>query len=78
MGASKAALINFAEALYLDLRPRNLGVCLIDPGFVKTPLTDGNEFRVPHLVGAEEAADEVYATLPLIGPVMRWLKRKLG
>ena len=39
-GASKAALINFAETLYLDLHPKGLGVYLIMPGFVKTPLTD--------------------------------------
>lgn len=58
-GASKAAMINFAETLYLDLRPRNLGVYLINPGFVKTPLTDRNEFRMPHLISAEDAADEI-------------------
>jgi len=58
-GASKAALINFAETLYLDLRPRNLGVYLINPGFVKTPLTDRNEFRMPHLISAEDAAEEI-------------------
>jgi short-subunit dehydrogenase len=55
-GASKAALINFAESLYLDLHPRGLGVFLINPGFVKTPLTDKNRFRMPHLISAEEAA----------------------
>lgn len=55
-GASKAALINFAEALYLDVHPRGLGVYLINPGFVKTPLTDRNEFRMPALISAEDAA----------------------
>jgi short-subunit dehydrogenase len=58
-GASKAALINFAETLYLDLQPKGLGVYLIMPGFVKTPLTDKNDFTMPHLISAEEAAREI-------------------
>jgi short-subunit dehydrogenase len=62
-GASKAALINFAETLYLDLHPKGLGVYLINPGFVKTPLTDKNEFRMPHLITAEQAADAIVAGL---------------
>jgi short-subunit dehydrogenase len=55
-GASKAAVINFTESLYLDLEPRGIGVYLISPGFVKTPLTDRNDFRMPALISAEEAA----------------------
>jgi short-subunit dehydrogenase len=62
-GASKAAVINFTEALYLDLHPKGLGVYLIMPGFVKTPLTDGNDFTMPHLISAEEAAREIDAGL---------------
>jgi short-subunit dehydrogenase len=62
-GASKAALINFAETLYLDLHPKGLGVYLINPGFVKTPLTDKNEFKMPHLITAEQAADAIVAGL---------------
>jgi short-subunit dehydrogenase len=62
-GASKAALINFTETLYLDLHPRGLGVYLIMPGFVKTPLTDGNDFEMPHLISAEEAAREIVTGL---------------
>lgn len=58
-GASKAALVNFAETLYLDLRPRNVGVYLVMPGFVKTPLTDRNDFRMPDLISADEAAREI-------------------
>ena len=58
-GATKAALINFAETLYLDLAPRGIGVYLINPGFVKTPLTDKNEFTMPALISAEEAAREM-------------------
>jgi short-subunit dehydrogenase len=62
-GASKAALINFAETLYLDLHPRGLGVYLFNPGFVKTPLTDRNAFPMPHLITAEQAADSMIAGL---------------
>ncbi|MEO8136389.1 MAG: SDR family NAD(P)-dependent oxidoreductase [Betaproteobacteria bacterium] len=58
-GASKAAVINFTESLYLDLEPKGIGVYLISPGFVKTPLTDRNEFAMPALIGADEAADEI-------------------
>jgi len=62
-GASKAALINFAETLYLDLAPRGLGVALINPGFVRTPLTDRNAFPMPYLISADEAATEIVAGL---------------
>jgi short-subunit dehydrogenase len=58
-GATKAALINLAETLYLDLAPRGIGVYLINPGFVKTPLTANNEFRMPALIGAGQAAREI-------------------
>jgi NADP-dependent 3-hydroxy acid dehydrogenase YdfG len=58
-GPTKAALINLAEALYMDLRPRGIGVCVVNPGFVKTPLTANNRFRMPALIGAETAAREI-------------------
>ncbi len=60
-GATKAALINFAETLYLDLAPKGVAVHLINPGFVKTPLTDLNDFRMPALIEADEAAREILA-----------------
>jgi len=55
-GASKAALSNFTESLYGDLRPRGIGVYLIHPGFVDTPLTRKNRFAMPALMPAEDAA----------------------
>lgn len=62
-GASKAALINLAESLYLDLAPKGIGVFLVNPGFVRTPLTDKNTFRMPALISAETAAAEIVAGL---------------
>lgn len=58
-GATKAALINLAETLYLDLAPKGIGVYLINPGFVRTPLTDQNEFKMPALIEPPEAAREI-------------------
>ena len=55
-GASKAALINFTESLYGDLRPLGIGCYLINPGFVDTPLTKKNDFKMPALMPAEDAA----------------------
>jgi len=58
-GPTKAALINLAESLYLDLRPRGIGVSLISPGFVATPLTAGNTFAMPALITPEQAAQAI-------------------
>jgi NAD(P)-dependent dehydrogenase (short-subunit alcohol dehydrogenase family) len=55
-GPTKAALINLAETLYLDLSPLGIGVSVINPGFVETPLTAQNEFHMPALITPEEAA----------------------
>ena len=60
-GPSKAALINLAETLYLDLQPRGIGVYLVNPGFVDTPLTRQNTFRMPALISADEAAEHMLA-----------------
>ncbi len=58
-GPTKAALINLAETLYLDLQPLGVGVSVVNPGFVDTPLTAGNEFRMPALLTPEQAAREI-------------------
>lgn len=55
-GPSKAALTHLAEALYLDLHPRGIGVSVIHPGFVKTPMTAQNDFHMPAEISPEQAA----------------------
>lgn len=62
-GPSKAALVNLAECLYLDLAPRGLSVFLISPGFVATPLTAQNDFHMPALIQPQEAAEAIVAGL---------------
>jgi NAD(P)-dependent dehydrogenase (short-subunit alcohol dehydrogenase family) len=58
-GPTKAALINLAETLYLDLAPRGVAVSLINPGFVQTPLTAHNAFPMPALLTPEQAAQAI-------------------
>lgn len=58
-GPTKAALINFAETLHIDLQPRGVDVFLINPGFVDTPLTRDNEFKMPALLTPAEAAEAI-------------------
>ena len=60
-GPTKAALINFAETLHIDLAPRGISVFVINPGFVATPMTTGNDFEMPALISPREAADEILA-----------------
>ena len=52
-GPGKAALIHFAECLYLDLHPQGIGVWVINPGFVDTRLTAQNDFTMPALMTPE-------------------------
>jgi len=58
-GPTKAALINLAETLYLDLAPCGIGVSLVSPGFVDTPLTAQNQFPMPALQTPEQAAHSI-------------------
>jgi len=60
-GPTKAALINLAETLYLDLQASGVGVSLVNPGFVETPLTAGNRFSMPALLSPAQAATEILA-----------------
>lgn len=58
-GASKAALTYFAHSLRADLAAEGIGVTVVSPGFVKTPLTDQNDFDMPFLITAEDATSRI-------------------
>lgn len=62
-GASKAALSYFAQSLRADLAAEGIDVVVVSPGFVKTPLTDRNDFPMPFLVSAEDAAERIVSGL---------------
>tara|TARA_B100000686_G_C16326472_1_gene730937 strand:- start:183 stop:722 length:540 start_codon:yes stop_codon:yes gene_type:complete len=62
-GPSKAALTNFAESIYFDFKKYNVKISVISPGFIKTPLTDKNEFKMPFLKSTEFAAEKIYEGL---------------
>ena len=62
-GASKSALITMCEALKPELDSYGVKLTLINPGFVKTPLTDRNEFKMPFLMEVDDAAERIIAGL---------------
>ena len=59
-GPSKSALNNLAESLYFDFKRYNVRVSLVSPGFIKTPMTDKNDFKMPFLKTTEYAAEKIY------------------
>jgi len=61
--ASKAALTSFAESLNFEMKMKNVRVSLISPGFIKTPMTDQNDFPMPMIKSPEFAANEIYKGL---------------
>jgi NAD(P)-dependent dehydrogenase (short-subunit alcohol dehydrogenase family) len=84
--ASKAAAIAYLESLRVEMRDSGVKVVTICPGYISTPMTDANAFRMPFLIGAEEAAGRMarviaqgrsVAVVPwqmaLAGRLLRWL-----
>lgn len=57
-GASKAGMMSLAETMYADLRKTNVDVQLINPGYIKTRLTEKNDFSMPFIMDPEDAARE--------------------
>ena len=62
-GPSKSALNNLAESLFFDFKRYGVRVSLISPGFIKTPMTDKNDFKMPFLRTTDFAADKIYEGL---------------
>lgn len=62
-GASKAGIAYLASSLAIDLKQSDIDVSLIRPGFVKTPLTDKNDFKMPMCITSEQAADYIVTGL---------------
>jgi NAD(P)-dependent dehydrogenase (short-subunit alcohol dehydrogenase family) len=62
-GASKAGLDYLAKTMALDLKQQGIHVSLIKPGFVKTPLTDKNDFDMPFIISSEQAAEAAFKGL---------------
>ena len=58
--ASKSALTSYAESLHFEMKKKNVRVSLISPGFIKTPMTDQNDFPMPMIKSPEFAADQIY------------------
>ena len=61
--ASKSALTSFTESLCFEMKRKNVRVSLISPGFIKTPMTDKNDFPMPFIKSPEFAADKIYSGL---------------
>ena len=59
-GPSKSALNNLAESLYFDFKRFGVRVCLVSPGFIKTPMTDKNDFKMPFIKTTDYAANKIY------------------
>ena len=55
-GSSKAAMINLAESLRFDFDSMNIGIQVVNPGFIDTPLTEKNEFAMPALMPVKKAS----------------------
>lgn len=77
-GPTKAAMINLAESLYLDLHPHGIGVTVVNPGYVETPATAINDYPMPALISADEAARRTLQGLATGGFEVHYPRRFTG
>ena len=61
--ASKSALTSFTESLQFEMKRKNVRISLVSPGFIKTPMTDQNDFPMPMIKSPEFAAEQIYIGL---------------
>ena len=61
--ASKSALTSFTESLQFEMKRKNVRISLVSPGFIKTPMTDQNDFPMPMIKSPEFAAKQIYLGL---------------
>jgi short-subunit dehydrogenase len=61
--ASKAALSSYFESLRIDLRHTGVGVTIIHPGFIKTPLTAGRQAKMPYLMELDDAVSKIVSAI---------------
>lgn len=77
--ASKAAASHLLESLRIDLKKYNVKVITVKPGFVKTPMTDKNDFFMPFLISVDKAADIILKGIKKEKPVIEFpLRTSLG
>ena len=74
-GSSKAAIKNLFESLQIDLLSDSISVSVVCPGFVRTPLTDRNDFPMPFRIEADEAARRIVDGIEARKPEIHFPKR---
>ena len=77
-GASKAAVMSLAESLHADLRKTSVRVQVANPGYIRTGMTDKNDFPMPFLMEPEAAAQEIFELMNDDGTVKRSFPRALS
>ena len=68
-GSSKAALHHMLESMRIDLQPFGIFISIIHPGFIKTPLTDRNAYKMPCLLPLERGTQKIFNAIQRRAPI---------